>query len=232
MQLGGKAIHLTQNSPDETVFSSLCLRDGIDLRTVLCEHPPRTCVTLVDFTSKTSTEVVEEGPRVDEDVELNVIKEFSTLQECSHTVIISGSTAVGFSPDVFAKLVKISALHCNVVLDFRGPQLVRALEAYKELTSKKKESLTAKKLLLIAKPNFDEFLSTFLEQTVKDLPFQEQVDLVKVKLIELKRLFFADFVITNGTRPTLYTTPDFCVREVPVAPAGIYKTYKVIHSHL
>ena len=153
-QLGKKNRHLTPlGGTFRPVFTDLCVQDGLDIRWVESGSVIRFCYTIVDTEQRGTTELVEEGGRLEEGAESLFLESFnSLLPECS-VLIISGSKAAGFSDAIIPEMVKRAKQSgLLVILDIRGLDLLNSLPFKPDLI----------------KPNIDEFAATFAEGNTLD----------------------------------------------------------------
>ncbi len=96
--------------------------DGIRTEFVNVKGQSRTCYTLVETTTRRSTEVVERGPTIDEDKAQELIVMVQKWAKWADVHVLSGSLPTGLKPDYYALLVKAAREHgCEfVVLDTSG----------------------------------------------------------------------------------------------------------------
>lgn len=202
-QLGEDSVHLTQAGGKHLeTFLRLAAEDGLTLRYVPGRIEIRHCYTLLDAGARTTTEIVEPGTEASPGLEEAVRTEYSALLPGSHTVIISGSKAPGFSDGLFPWMVEAAhSRGLRVVLDIRGDDLVNALP-YRP----------------VVKINVNEFSSTFLDE-----PIPEETDAahMPLELTERMRTIAEDgcqVVLTNGSRPVMYVEDG---RVETIAPAHV-----------
>lgn len=129
-ELGEDSLHLTHLGGEQRAqFEQLCEADGVRLEIVGCDTPIRTCITVLDRRDRTTTEIVEPTQPVSQATETAVFKRFLELVAGFTTVIISGTTAPGYAPDLFARMTgEARAVGAYVIADFRGITLRRAIE--------------------------------------------------------------------------------------------------------
>jgi 1-phosphofructokinase family hexose kinase len=191
-QLGEPVIHLTHaGGQNRELFFSLSAKDGIELRVVESNSEIRYCYTLINQEKHTTTEIVEESAPVGTGTEPRIVAEFQKLLPGSHTVIISGTKAAGYSGELYPDMVRqAKKMGKTVILDFRGEDLKRSLDYQPD----------------IIKPNLSEFINTFLsgfspsEQEIQN----EAVEQVKEKMTELFRQYGIITVLTMGKHGALY----------------------------
>jgi fructose-1-phosphate kinase PfkB-like protein len=122
----------------------------------------RLCYTLLDLAKHTATEIVEEGRPVAPQTEAAIHKAYSELLHAPwvKAVVISGSKAPGFSPSLFPSMVaEAKAAGKIVVCDYRGQDLLTSVDACPD----------------VIKPNFTEFVATFLGKEVRESSKVEDV---------------------------------------------------------
>ncbi|MGI6432385.1 MAG: 1-phosphofructokinase family hexose kinase [Sphaerochaetaceae bacterium] len=162
-QLGEKALHLTHLDPahsDELL--SMLAKDGIETVWTDSGSPMRTCTTIIDLSKGLTTELVEEAKSVSSHADHHIRRLFSEALQSSHTLIISGTRAPGYSENLYVDMVKEAKEAGKlVILDLKGTDLIGALNHRVDLI----------------KPNLSEFAATFMpEYTVR-----EQVDATEIK---------------------------------------------------
>ncbi len=203
-QLGEDAVHLTQAGGRHLeTFLKLAAEDGITMRHVVGEIEIRHCYTLLDATAHTTTEIVEPGCEASPGLEEAVRDEYSTLLAPTHTVIISGSKAPGFSDALYPWMVEAAhSRGIRVVLDIRGDDLVNALPHRPS----------------VVKINVNEFSSTFLAE-----PIPEETDPQRMPSELTERMLAIEdggcrVVLTNGAKPVMYVEEG---RIETIAPAHV-----------
>jgi 1-phosphofructokinase/tagatose 6-phosphate kinase len=192
VQLGEPVIHLTHaGGRNRELLSHLVAGIGIDMRAVESGSEIRYCYTLINREKRTTTEIVEESVPVEAEIEQKVVDEFYRLLSGSHTVIISGTRAAGYSGEIFPSMVRDAKKAGKIViLDFRGDDLERSLPYKPD----------------IIKPNLSEFISTFLkgfsasEQELNDAALEQ----VKEKMTALYRQSGIITVLTMGKHGALF----------------------------
>jgi 1-phosphofructokinase/tagatose 6-phosphate kinase len=188
-ELGARATHLTQaGGCQRELFLDLVRSDGIDIEWVESGSEIRWCTTLVSRSAATTTEIVEEAVPVAPETESRIRAVYERLVPSSVTVVFSGTKAAGFSDALYPDLVeRARGAGVRVILDVKGSDLVRSLDFSPE----------------IAKPNFDEFVATFLpdaSRAPRDAALEQRV---RELLTELTRRRSTAFVLTRGSAPAL-----------------------------
>ena len=148
VQLGHKTVHLTHaggNTAKEYV--RLCKKEKIDIYAAKSPGSEiRHCHTLINSGKKTNTEIIEEAGPVALKTEDNIRKLYRKLLGGAKIIIISGSKAAGYSPELFPWMVKTAKSgKVPVILDYRGEDLLNSLPYGPD----------------IIKPNFEELSSIF-----------------------------------------------------------------------
>jgi 1-phosphofructokinase/tagatose 6-phosphate kinase len=146
--LGRRAVNITHlGGPRVEEFLELCKADNIELRYVPVEAETRTCITIVNEARHTSTELVEECIQVNEEASEKLFSLFMEELPKHDAVVISGTKAMGFSKNLYPKIVTESRKAGKLtVLDIKGDDLKACLEARPS----------------IIKPNLSEFTATFM----------------------------------------------------------------------
>ena len=204
-QLGEQALHLTQaGGRHRDLFLELVAADRVAIDWVDSGSEIRFCYTLLSEERATATEIVEEGVTVSPGTEEKVTQAFDRLVPDHNIVIFSGTKAAGFSDALFPALVRTAKQQgACVILDVRHADLTCSLEHRPD----------------VIKPNFAEFVATFLST---EMPSEHDEDPTLVeeagqKMMELRRAYGSEVVLTRGIRSTLYTSHEG-VLEAPVEP--------------
>ncbi|HOJ78677.1 MAG TPA: PfkB family carbohydrate kinase [Bacillota bacterium] len=192
LQLNEAVNHLTPvGGRDRELFLSLAAQDGIQCYTVDSGIDIRWCYTMIDLNNNTTTEMIETTNPVSEETENKIWQLFEKLLAGSHTVIITGTKASGFSDAIYPKMVQ-AAKHGGkrVILDLKGADLVNCLTYQPD----------------IIKPNLAEFVATFF---AVDLPsesdsFSEIMPQIKEKMMELYREYQISTILTRGKDGVIY----------------------------
>lgn len=183
-QLGHKVIHITHcGGSMGQIFLKLAKKDKFNIAAISCKAETRMCTTLIDKGSGTVTELVEEPEAVESGTEVKIRKIFLKELRNSHSLIISGSKAPGYSDDIFPWMVeKAKAIGVRVICDYRGKDLINTLPFKPD----------------IIKPNLDEF-----NELLKNYPEMDKGSLEKsIEFIAYK--YDTISVITNGAGKVVY----------------------------
>ncbi len=183
-QLGHRVMHLTHcGGSMGLVFLRLAGRDNINMTAALCSSETRLCTTVIDKTSDIVTELVEEPEPVESGIDEKIRKLYLKSIKKSHTVIISGSKAPGYSDDLFPWMTeKAKANGARVICDYRGKDLVNTLPFRPD----------------IIKPNLDEFME--LLRTFPDIDkggFEKTLEFIAAEYQTVP-------VITDGPKQIVY----------------------------
>lgn len=208
VQLGVSATHLTHSGGrDDALFRGLAEADGIAMDVVEADVEVRVANTIVDRKGGSTTELVEEGREVPPDVEGRLRARFLRYLRSVDGIVISGSKAPGFSPDLFAWMVgEARRSHTPVLADYRGEDLLASLPRGPH----------------VVKPNLAEFVRTFLADAAPSDGVSEHVHdeallrRVREKMLELHERFAAIPVVTRGAYPTLFVDNGMVVEEAPI----------------
>jgi len=189
-QLGAPVRHLTHLGPGKEILLDLCGRENLELIWAPTDSPIRTCITLLDDESRNTTEIVEPTEAVDESTVNTIRNLYEKELEIADWVILSGSKAPGYPPELFAEFCRMAVERgLKVIVDYRGEELLVSL----------------KNKINMVKINLVEFVATFLPGTpVSEVDDSEAVDLACRKLQELSA-DGCDYVITRGGREVLYS---------------------------
>ncbi len=191
-QLGERAVQLTQaGGHDRRLFLELARRDGIEVEAVETQAELRTCTTVLERSPGATTEIVEEGRAVEPATEQRVRDAFERLLPETHTVIISGTKAPGFSTQIYPWMTgRAKALGRTVIVDYRGDDLIA----------------TVPMRPTVIKPNFAEFARTFLagEDPSEGAENHQLVERVREHMLRLFRDQGIVTVLTRGRFSTLY----------------------------
>jgi fructose-1-phosphate kinase PfkB-like protein len=192
---GGTALHLTHTGGQfSQMFTDLCGRDEIELEAIKTNTEIRTCTTVVDLGTSTSTELVEECPPVEHVTWRLVLAKYRSLLNSSKAVLISGKPAEGYPVSAFGELTAYATeAKLPVVIDARGPMLVKALDFKPTL----------------CKPNAQEFMETFDPGAVAEF------EAVKKLAKTISKKYATAFLITRGPDPALFAYKGV-VSELPV----------------
>ena len=168
------------------LFLELAERDGLSVKSIMIPGFTRECLTLLDYSSNETTELVVGEPVLDFDRDsaqndfMNLLS--SSLTDDCKAVVLAGSRPAVWSDDFQARLCKLSVdAGCILLADFCGKDLIKTLEIC---------------IPQIIKINEEEFCSTF----GFSFPMKEEDlrDEICKKSSEWKNII----VITRGTDKT------------------------------
>jgi 1-phosphofructokinase family hexose kinase len=149
---------------------------GAPRRLIHTKSPTRICTTIVDRTTGSATELVENAaPLAPEELDQFRAAFTEAASRCS-ALVITGSSPAGVPTDFYRDL--LLPLDCPTVLDIRGPELLAALEARPTLV----------------KPNREELAATFSR------PLQTDDD-IRAAITELQRRGAQAILVTCGHDP-------------------------------
>jgi fructose-1-phosphate kinase PfkB-like protein len=188
-QLGVEARHLTHaGGRNRDLFLSLCGADGLSVAAPDSGSEIRTCYTLLDRSKNAVTEIVEEPLRVSPETEAEVRSEFEKLIPRAGCLILSGTRAPGYSPDLYADFTRTAkAAGVRVVLDIRGPDLIGALKFGPD----------------IIKPNFAEFAATFITG-VMGREAEQDMEILESAGMKMREIYLSHgsiCILTRGGLP-------------------------------
>jgi len=204
-QLGENVIHFTHaGGRDRKYFLDLAGSCGLKVEWVNSFSEIRTCYTILNREKNTTTEIVEEAKPVKEGTEKRVFFRVKKLLELSHTLIISGSRAEGYSSRIFPEVVRQAKLmDLRVIIDYRGDDLTGSLKYRPD----------------IIKPNLTEFITTFFPERASSteegthVP-EELIKMVSKKMKDLFREYRIITILTMGSHGVLYYTGER-VKQIP-----------------
>jgi fructose-1-phosphate kinase PfkB-like protein len=192
MQLREQVRHLTHLGGSlSDYFLSLIEIDEIPFLWVDSGSEIRTCYTLLNSLTHTTTEIVEEPEAVKEATYEKILAAYEGALPHYDVIIIAGTKAPGYPDSVIPQMVFSAKKQGKIViLDIKGKDLLNSLEYRPD----------------IIKPNFSEFLRTFYpeadqgEHTIH--PEYKSFVIEQMKMIYQK--FKTISVITSGANPTLF----------------------------
>lgn len=103
---------------------------GISTSFVSVAGESRTCLNIIDESSRTSTELLEQGPEIDT-ISLDKFKQrLYELSLASKYVVLSGSLPLGVPASTYSELIHmVQSTNARVYLDASGPALGEGLQA-------------------------------------------------------------------------------------------------------
>jgi len=210
-QLGREAFHLTQlGGPTRDWFLAMCEADGLRVRWVESDSDIRFCTTVIDTSDNCATELVEEAKSVGEGAGERIIAAYRELLPACGTVMLSGTKAAGFAPDIMPRMAALAAgAGKRLILDIKGKDLVESLP-YRPA---------------VVKPNLEELLQTYAPELAaagRSGKADEGAmrDLVADAGREYKERYGSYLVVTRGSRPTLFWDGQ-ALRECPTQPVKV-----------
>jgi 1-phosphofructokinase/tagatose 6-phosphate kinase len=189
-QLGASVRHLTHLGQGKEVLLDLCGREGLEIVWAPSSSPIRTCITLLDDETRSTTEIVEPTESVDENTVRTIRDLYSKELEIADWVILSGTKAPGYPADLFAEFSDMAVRQGRTVaVDYRGPELLASLDAG----------------ISVVKINLVEFVTTFLPgMRVSEGNDSDVLQQAMEKMRELSKRG-CDYVITRGGRDVLFS---------------------------
>jgi len=199
-QLGARVVHLTHLGHGRNLLLGMCEKEGLDIVWADSESPIRTCITLLDDETGSSTEIVEPTREVEESTVAEIRGLFSRELERADWIILSGSKAPGYPSELFAEFCFLAEKEgAKTVVDYRGNELLASLEAR----------------ITVVKINLVEFVDTFLPK----LPASEKADSDALDAVEEEICRLSSngpsYVITRGGRDVLYASNGLLGRVTP-----------------
>ena len=164
--------------------------------------PTRTCITVVDETAHTATELVEESKPVGADAYVRLTSVIGSRLAGARALVMSGTLAPDAPVDFYARCAALAGANLPTIVDATGEALLAAVE----------------RRLFLAKPNRAELGQT-LEADVDD------ESSLRGAMRELCNRGARWVVVTDGARPTFVCQGrDFWRIDVPqiepVSPIG------------
>ena len=165
------------------------------------ESPTRLCITVIDESQRTATELLEESQPVSRESYDTLLDKLMSLLSQAQVIVMSGRLTGGADPGFYARVVAL-ATNARCIIDGTGPPLLAALE----------------KRPFLVKPNRAELAET-LEAEIDD------VESLRGAMRETIARGARWAVVTAGTESTLVTNgKQFWQIDVPtvraVSPIG------------
>jgi tagatose 6-phosphate kinase len=169
---------------------------GVQSRSIACQQPTRVCTTLIDASSGTVTELVENARPLSAEMVTQISSSYAAEVGAADVAVLTGSLPAGTPVGFYRELLQRT--RCEAVLDARGPELLAALEAKP----------------FVVKPNRDELALT-LGQTLCD-------DAALVAAMrDLNQRGAVWVVVTEGSRAVWATSAEGVFRLQPLAVARV-----------
>jgi tagatose 6-phosphate kinase len=162
--LGGRAFD---------AFEAEFVQLGASRHWIRNESPTRICTTILDESSGTATELVENVGTIASDELAEFERAFAEAVESADAAVLAGSLPNNAPRDFYRRLMEHAS--CHVVLDVRGPELLATLEARP----------------LVIKPNREELEHTLGREIRSDEALREAI-------AELQRRGAQWVVVSNG----------------------------------
>lgn len=211
-QLGEPCVLLTQTGgTHKKWFSEMAIKDGVKIDEVDCPNfEIRSCTTVINKRNCQVTELVEEGHRVSEAVEIELRNKLNVYsnQKDVEMLIISGSKAPGFSDNFFPEITQMFLnKQIPVIADFRGKDAIKMFDLCKNFND-----------LLVFKPNYEEFCSTF-NCTLSN---------IKKRMFEMATSTNCAIIVTHGKKAIYCVKPSD--KEVYLTKVKKYPKNKIINT--
>lgn len=165
---------------------------GVKSRLVVCQPPTRVCTTLIDSSSGTVTELVENAHPLPDETVQEIVSLYAAEVASADVAVLTGSLPAGAPASFYRDLLLRTP--CKAILDARGPELLNALEAKP----------------FVVKPNRDELAQT-LGQSLSD-----DAELVAA-MRQLNRRGAGWVIVTAGKRAVCATSSEGVFRLQPLA---------------
>ncbi len=183
-QLGHRSRLLTHlGGPRVEEMLSLCKKDSVEILWADSHSEIRTCTTIL--ADGKATELVEEPYAVDSSTEQPIRELFSKAIATSDALIICGTRAPGYSPNLYADFVKeAKERNLFVLLDLKGEDLKRCLPFSVD----------------VIKPNLSEAAQTFLDLSVGEQDDTSALeDAIRPVLEQIWRTHHTTTVLSRGS---------------------------------
>lgn len=165
---------------------------GVQARLMLSAEPTRVCTTLIDSSTATVTELVENARPLSETELAQVSELYAAEATQAAVVVLTGSLPAGTPPTFYRDLLRQT--NCRAILDARGPELLSALEAGP----------------FIVKPNREELAMTFHRSLAND-------DELVAAMSDLNRRGAEWVVVTEGKRAVWASSANGAFQLQPLA---------------
>ncbi len=214
-QLGVPATLFTHlGGPRVAEYESLGAEDGVPLLWRNSLSPIRTCITILDSTRKTTTELVGKSVAVSSVTDVAIRSLYLEVLPRFSYVVFSGTRAKGYSESLYSDMItEAKRLKKTVVLDIKGNDLKMALPCRPN----------------IIKPNLSEFFATFFPEVVV-MEHENSEGLkqqVQKKMMEIFREYGIKSIVTRGSQPawaydgrTFYEEPMVAVKSINTIGCG------------
>ena len=127
-QLGSASVQITHLGPGREEFLKLCMADGLDVSWVDSPSPIRTCITLLDGTERSTTEIIEPTLPVDDGTVRELRGIYTRELKKADWVVLSGSKAPGYPEHLYAEFcAEAREARIPVLADYRGEELIASL---------------------------------------------------------------------------------------------------------
>ncbi len=193
-QLGEQGTLLTHlGGPRVEEMLSLCKKDNVEILWADSHSEIRTCTTI--RADGKATELVEEPYAVDSSTEEPIRALFSEAIGRTDALIICGTRAPGYSPDLYADFVKQAKERgLFVLLDLKGEDLKRCLPFKPD----------------VIKPNLSEAAQTFLGLRVGEEEDTAALEvLIRPVMEDIYRTYQATTVLSRGKEDVWVQGPEF-----------------------
>lgn len=139
-RLGGSSLTLaTVGGPPQAEIEREMEQMGVPHRWVVTRAATRVCTTILDRATGTMTELVENGRALAADEVAEFRRVYAEEAGRAEVAVIIGSLPAGVPESLYGDLARCTA--CPMVLDFRGPGLLSALEFRPQVVKPNREEL-------------------------------------------------------------------------------------------
>jgi 1-phosphofructokinase family hexose kinase len=113
---------------------------GVQSQLVISREPTRVCTTLIESSTGTVTELVENARPIHETEIAQIAEHYASQVEQAKGVVLTGSLPAGTAATFYRDLLVRTP--CRAVVDARGPELLAALEAKPFVVKPNREELS------------------------------------------------------------------------------------------
>ncbi|WP_373650462.1 1-phosphofructokinase family hexose kinase [Schlesneria sp. DSM 10557] len=183
-QLGASARTLCLvGGPSGELIAADFARLGASVRWIRSQVPTRTCTTILDETTRTTTELVENSHPIPEEDRAAFLSAFAEESRTANVVVLSGSLPESTPADFYRQLLEQTT--AKAVLDIRGAELEAALPLRP----------------FVVKPNREELSRTVGREMTTE-------DALVSAMSEIRDRGAAWVVVSQGEAPLLALGPD------------------------
>lgn len=187
-QKGLKVGHLTQlGGYNLKWFIKQGKLENIKIHYINSYSDIRNCYTLLTNEGST-TELVEECPKVNNNCEKRLLKKFEKVIHSYDYILLSGSTAKGYSKDVIPQIVKrAKELNKVVILDIVGDCLLTSIKYnpdYIKINQNEFERTFKEEFGIIAEKLYSNGVSLIVTNGIKDIKYFDGKRVIEIETVK------------------------------------------------